>query len=252
MSSKDMMKMTHRPTKLTTTRYENMKILPFLLLIVFAATATVAQAQERNYSAQPDSEYNYMPVRDISQPDSVVKPNALGLDLMIGNTGFGLGFSYRHAITSTMFWTVNVTASEAKAPNEIDYIDPFTGQKFVPGKINQLFVFPAMVGLQYRLFKNQITDSFRPYVFAGLGPNAVLAAPYDQPLGYSFSHSRGYFGMGAYFGAGAYFGLDPHNLVGVSLRYYVLPMSHGIESLQNEPMANFNTFFIAFNIATQY
>ncbi|MCL4539929.1 MAG: hypothetical protein M1469_05365 [Bacteroidetes bacterium] len=223
-----------------------------LTILMVLALATAAFADQPNVAAQPDSEYASMPVRNIAQPDTNIKPNALGLDLMIGNSGFGLGFSYIHALNSTLSWTLNLTASEAKAPNEIDYIDPFTGQKFVPGKINQLFVFPAMIGLQYRLFKDQITDSFRPYIFAGLGPNAVFAAPYNQPLGYSFSHGKGYFGMGAYFGAGAYFGLDPHSLMGVSLRYYVLPMSHGIESMQNEPMANFNTFFIAFNIATQY
>ncbi len=226
-----------------------MRKVTFLVILAFAA---VASAKEPNVVAKPDSQYAYMPVRHIDQPDSNIKPNALGLDLMIGNSGFGLGFSYIHAINSTLSWTLNLTMSEAKAPNEISYIDPFTGQKFVPGKVNQLFVFPAMIGLQYRLFKDQITDSFRPYVFAGVGPNAIFAAPYNQPLGYSFSHGRGYFGLGAYFGAGAYFGLDPHSLMGVSLRYYVLPMSHGIESMQNEPMANFNTFFIAFNIATQY
>ncbi len=220
------------------------------ILLVLLVSAP-AFAEHPFVSSSPDSQYSYMPIRDVV-PDTTVRPHALGLDLMIGNSGFGGGFFYRQSITGTLSWMATFAISEAKAPNEVAYYDPWTGQKFVPGKINQLWVVPLMVGLQYRLFKDQITDSFRPYVFAGVGPNAIFAAPYDQPLSYSFSHGRGYFSAGGYIGIGAFFGTDPNSLIGVSLRYYILPMRHGIESMQNEPMANFNSFFIAFNIATQY
>ncbi len=221
------------------------------IILLSVCLAAVASAQEPNATARADSQYAFLPIKDIA-PDTTDKPNSVGLDIMLGNSGFGMGFFYRQAISSTLSWTFSLSASEAKAPNEVDYIDPFTGQKFVPGKINQLFVFPAMFGLQYRLFKDQLTDTFRPYVYGGVGPNAIFAAPYDVPLSTSFSRGRGYFGLGAYIGGGAYFGTDPNSLIGISVRYYILPMSHGIESLQNEPMANFNTFFITFNIATQY
>jgi hypothetical protein len=199
----------------------------------------------------PDSQYVYMPIKDM-EPDTTEKANALGLDVMIGNSGFGGGFFYKQRITETISWTASLSISEAKAPNEIAYYDPYTGQKYVPGKVNQLWVVPAMLGLQYRLFSDEITDTFRPYVFGGVGPDLVFAAPYDQPLSYSFSHGRSYFGGGAYIGLGAYFGSDPGSLLGVSIRYYILPLRHGVESMQGEPMANFNTFFIAFNIGTQY
>ncbi len=221
-----------------------------VILSVLLVSAT-AFAEKPNISAPPDSQYTYMPIKDM-EPDTAQRDNALGMDIMIGNSGFGGGFFYKQRISGTLSWTASFSISEAKAPNEVAYYDPYTGQKFVPGKVNQLWVIPAMLGLQYRLFRDEITDTFRPYVFAGLGPNAVFAAPYDQPLSYSFSHGRGYFGGGAYIGLGAYFGSDPNSLLGISIRYYILPMKHGIESLQNQPMANFNTFFIAFNIGTQY
>ncbi len=219
-----------------------------LILLMLSAAAF---AEKPFATVRPDSQYSYMPVRDI-EPDTTLKPHALGLDIMIGNSGFGGGFFYRKTITGTLSWTATLSISEAKAPNEVSYYDPWTGQKFVPGKINQLWVIPAMVGLQYRLFKDDLTDSFRPYAFAGIGPNVVFAAPYNEPLSYSFSHGKGYFSGGGFIGVGAYFGSDPNSLIGVSIRYYILPLSHGVESMQNEPMANFNSFFIAFNIATQY
>jgi len=221
------------------------------LLVVLSWGIVFAQDKTRT---TPDSEYAFMPIKDVA-PDTAEKTNALGLDIMLGTNGFGMGFFFKQAITSTLSWTFTISGSEAKAPNEQDitYYDPIYGwQKIVLGKVNQLFVFPAMVGIQYRLFKDDLSGSFRPYLSAGAGPNAIFAAPYDQPFGWSMSHGKGYFGAGGYFGIGAYFGLDPGSLLGISARYYVLPMTHGIESLQGEPMANFNTFFITFNIATQY
>jgi hypothetical protein len=214
----------------------------------------VAFGQDNGSSANPDSEYAFMPIKDV-KPDTAEKTNALGVDIMLGNNGFGMGFFYKQSITSTIAWTFSLSGSEAKAPNEItSYYEDYFGNvyKTVFGKINQLFVFPAMFGVQYRLFKDDLAGSFRPYVSGGVGPNAIFAAPYNEPLGWSISHGRGYFGAGGYIGLGAYFGLDPGTLLGISARYYILPMSQGIESLQNEPMANFNTFFITFNIATQY
>ena len=223
----------------------------FVLAILWTG---IALAQENNTPANPDSEYAFMPIKNVA-PDTTEKTNAIGLDIMLGTNGFGMGFFYKQSITGTLSWTFSLSGSEAKAPNEISY----TGYdiygnlvNITPGKINQLFVFPAMFGLQYRLFKDELAGSFIPYVCGAVGPNAVFAAPYDQPLGWSISHGKGYFGAGGYLGLGVYFGMDPSTLMGVSIRYYVLPMSHGIESLQYEPMANFNSFFITFNIATQY
>ncbi len=42
--------------------------------------------------------------------------------------------------------------------------------------------------------------------------------------------------------------------MGINIQYYILPMSknYDIQSLQGEPMANFNTFFLGFDFATQY
>lgn len=220
-----------------------------IALLVLFATGPALAANFINTPA--DTQETYMPMKTIA-PDTVVRPHALGLNLMIGNSGFGGGVFYRSAINSTLFWTVSFDISEAKAPNEVAYFNYWTGQKFVPGKINQLWVVPVTLGLQYRLFKDDLTDSFRPYVLAGVGPNAVFAAPYDQPLSYSFSKTRGYLGGGGYIGIGAYFGNSPNSLIGVSIRYYILTLSHGVESMQNEPMANFDSFFISFNIATQF
>ncbi|MFZ1081776.1 MAG: hypothetical protein WAO19_07605 [Candidatus Kryptoniota bacterium] len=229
--------------------------MAFLSAALFGLTAPVV-AQKSNTTTPPDSEYAFMPIKDLV-PDTTDKRSSIGLDIMIGNNGFGAGFFYRQDLNGTLSWTLSLSGSEAKAPNEVTtYYYDYYGypQETVIGKINQLFVIPAMVGLQYRLFKDEITNTFQPYINAGVGPDVVLALPYNVPLSSSLSNGHSYFGAGAYVGAGMYFGLTSNSVMGISVRYYILPMSknYGIESLQDEPMANFNTFFITFNIATQY
>ncbi len=244
---------------LTKLRRERMCKILILLLLLFAGSFGLTAgvfAQQTNATTQPDSEYAFMPIKDLV-PDTTDKRNSIGLDIMIGNNGFGMGFFYRQELNGTLSWTLSLSASEAKAPNETTtyYYDIYGyPQSTVIGKVNQLFVIPAMVGLQYRLFKDVITNTFQPYVNAAVGPNVVLALPYNVPLSTSLSNGHSYFGVGAYVGAGTYFGLTSTSVMGISVRYYILPMSrsYGIESLQDEPMANFNTFFLAFDIATQY
>jgi opacity protein-like surface antigen len=221
-----------------------------LLCITFLPLAVRAQ------ESQPDSAYIFMPIKNIA-PDTLNKTNSLGVNVMLGNNGFGIGFFYKQQINSTLSWMLSLSGSEAKAPNEVEtYYYDFYGNiyKTVLGKVNQLFVVPAMIGLQYRLFKDEITETFQPYVNAGIGPNVVLAFPYNTPFSKSFSGAHSYFGVGAYVGAGTYFGLTSNSLMGISIRYYILPMSkhYAIQSIQNEPMANFNTFFLSFDLATQY
>lgn len=231
------------------------------ILIALLFIVTMAQAQQKNSTStnatsQADSEYAFMPIKDVA-PDTASKMNSIGVNIMLGNNGFGLGFFYKQAINSTLSWTLSLAGAEAKAPNEVEtYYYDFYGNiyKTVLGKVNQLFVVPATIGLQYRLFKDIITDTFQPYINAGVGPDVVLAFPYNTPLSTSFSNAHSYFSAGAYIGAGSYFGLTANSVMGISVRYYILPMakSYHIESMQDEPMANFNTFFLSFDIATQY
>lgn len=231
-------------------------LIPILFLLIGDAYAQQLGTSASGATSQADSEYAFMPIRDLT-PDTASKSNTLGLNIMLGNNGFGMGFFYKQAITGTLSWTISLSGSEAKAPNEVEsYYYDYYGNvyKTVFGKVNQLFVIPAMVGLQYRLFKGEITETFQPYVNAGVGPDLVLAFPYNEPFSRSVSDAHSYFGPGAYIGAGSYFGLTSNSVMGISIRYYILPMSksYQIESLQDQPMANFNTFFLSFDIATQY
>jgi hypothetical protein len=194
--------------------------------------------------------------------------SAWGVDLLLSNNGFGAGAFYRHEFSDVLAGFVQLAISDVKDDSEVEYIDPYTGTSYTPGKINRLMLFPLTVGMQYRLFSETIADNFRPYVSAGLGPSFIMVAPYSTPTTVnldpqgtftyyeqidffdSLKKARMKMTLGAYVGAGAYFGMNSGTLSGVSFRYYFIPYAPGIESLQNVKITRFGGFYITLNFGS--
>jgi outer membrane protein W len=141
--------------------------------------------------------------------------------------------------------------------NEVEYVDWY-GQTFVPGKKNRFLLIPLHVGVQYRLFSEDIVDNFRPYLNAGFGPTLVLASPYDKEFFNSLGYSQAHYTVGGYIGIGAFFGLDKESLSGVNIRYYFIPFRKGIDSLEDlrngylTKKKEFGGFFITLNFGSLF
>lgn len=166
------------------------------------------------------------------KPIQPMMDDAWGVDILLSNNGFGLAGFYRHEYSRYVSGTMTFGIAESKDDNEVEYYD-YWGQSFVPGKINRFLMMPLLFGVQYRLFADDITDSFRPYVNAGAGPTVVLAAPYNREYFNSLGYAQSHYTVGGYIGAGAFFGSDMGSLSGINIRYYYIPFSGGIESLRD-------------------
>ncbi|MBI3585733.1 MAG: hypothetical protein HY088_01220 [Ignavibacteriales bacterium] len=211
-----------------------------------------------------------------SNPDIIQKStyqplrNAWGVDILISNNGFGGGAFYRHEYTDELSGFISFAISDVKDDNEVEFFNQFTGQNFVPGKVNRMILFPLTIGAQYRLFKDDIVDNFRPYLSIGLGPSMVFVSPYSTTKQYqgpdgailsqpeqveffnSLKYGKAHYTLGGYIGAGAYFGLDKGTLSGISIRYYLVPFSSGIESMNNVFIKTFGGFYITLNFGSLY
>lgn len=172
------------------------------------------------------------PDPEVTAPAHSDHDRAWGVDILLSNNGFGLAGFYRLQYTRELSGTVMLGIAESKDDNEVEYFD-YWGQSYVPGKINRFLMMPVMLGVQYRLFAEDITDSFRPYVNAGAGPTVVLASPYSKEFFNSLSYGRAHYTLGGYLGIGAYFGADMGSLSGINIRYYFIPFVNGIESLKD-------------------
>jgi hypothetical protein len=182
-------------------------------------------------------------------PPEKPSPNAWGIDLLVSTNGFGLGGFYRHEYNDDLSGFLDLSISEAKDDDEIDLIDIY-GNTFTPGKVNRFLVMPLFIGLEQRLFKDDIVDNFRPYVNAAAGPAVIYVFPYNQEYFSALGKGQPKYTVGGYVGFGAFFGSERSSLLGLNLRYYYLPYFSGLESLQNVTKKQFGGFVITLNFGS--
>lgn len=182
----------------------------------------------------------------------VYPDNSWGVDIMFGESGFGIGTFYRRQLSDNWTAFADLSFAEAKDEREIEYIDYF-GQTFVIGKKNRVFQLPLILGLQYRLFRGDIADNLRPYISAGAGPTLVITTPYEEEFFSAFGNAQSKFALGGHIGIGANFGIDKTSLVGISVNYFrVQFFDDGVESLFGKFKDNLSGFFIALNLGLMY
>jgi hypothetical protein len=211
----------------------------FIFLILFIIPTSFLFAQEIGELVPP-------------KPPMVFPSNALGFDLLFGESGFGFGGFYRRQISTKFTLFGDVSVSEAKDERELEYVDIY-GQTFTIGKQNRVFQIPFTLGAQFRLFENELTDNLRPYINAGVGPTIALTTPYAQEFFRAFSYSQVHYAVGGYAGFGANFGLDQKSLIGVSVRYYYTQfLDEGVEILTGRYKNSLGGFYITLNFGFMY
>ena len=194
---------------------------------------------------------------------------AWGFDISVSNNGFALGLFLRRELDDNLAGTLSLSISDVKAEGEMEFFDSF-GQSYVPGKSNRLLLIPMFASLQYRLFQEDITDSFRPFVDVGLGPCMVYVSPYSHTYVDTLSNNvissrtelvefftslksgQPRYTLGGFIGAGAHFGLDRTTLTGLSVRYMFVPFPDGIEVLSNALVRDVGGFYITLHFGSFY
>ena len=211
-----------------------MKFLPItgVFLFLLLPAQSLSQAPGSGHSGHDSTiVFGSMDKPANAQSQQQTFNNSMGANLMISPSGFGLGTYYRHEYTDNFSAFIDLSISEAKDDNEEDYVDQF-GNTYTPGKINRFLVLPLFVGIQQRLFSDDIVDNFRPYVTAAAGPAMIYVFPYNEEYFSALGHGSPKYTAGGYIGFGAFFGSERSNVLGLNLRYYYIPYPGGITSLQ--------------------
>ncbi len=179
--------------------------------------------------------------------------NALGLDIIFSEGGFGFGGFYRRQLSQKITAFGDFSFSEAKDEREFQYYDYYTDQTYTVGKKNRVFLIPVNLGVQYRLFEDVISDNLRPYLNLGIGPSLVVTTPYSKEFFNSFGYAHLNIASGGYFGLGANFGLDKSSLAGINVRYYIIHFfDKGVESLTGKFEKTLGGLFLTINIGMMY
>ncbi len=235
-----------------------MLVVRWLVLLLLTTIAYTAQAQTPvpgeskpqpgdDGTIPPDTVFVFTSPRPlVNHVERQQKIGGGGIAVLFSQSGFGLGFFYRHPITNQLWTTIELGISGARNSSEIESLyDPISGRLLVPGKINRLFIFPLTIGVNHRLFEESLSESLRPYISAGVGPTLVVSTPYEYEFFQSWGYARGYWRFGSYVGAGLLFGPQSKSDASFNIRYYYIPFGgDGLESIQGQPIKTFGGVFL--------
>ena len=240
------------------------RIFPSLLFTLFFCAGALAQSLTATDTTIVFTPSDPNLVRPQSYRPTV---KAWGLDLLMSNNGFGLGLFYRYEISDELSYMLNFAVSDVKDDTEFEQYDYF-GNSYTPGKKNRLLMIPFTASIQYRLFKDDIVDNFRPFINAGLGPTMVYVSPYTYDrIQYDFygnpykekmdfftslKYGKMRYTLGGYIGAGAYFGMEKGSLTGLSVKYFFARFPDGIEVMNGGYIRNFGGLFITLTFGSLF
>jgi hypothetical protein len=249
-----------------------MKRSVMFFCIAAAGMATVF-AQPRTFTGSSDTSARAS-LRPVGM-DSAPSPNLWGLDVLISMDGFGAGVFFRRELGNEFSGFLSFSISESKDEREMEMFDPYYQVSYVPGKLKRFLVLPLMAGIQYRLFSDDIVDTFRPYLNCAVGPSMIYMAPFVEFVpradgsGYDTREVEFFKSLGkgtprytaaAYVGIGANFGSVRSSVFGVNFRYYFNHVfGEGLPSLYNGNTKavsgtknDFGGFFITLNVGLGY
>jgi len=180
------------------------------------------------------------PLFESKEMTSAQLNNVWGLSAFFSDYGFGGGAFIQHKFGEDLSALVSVDFGTAKGPNEYAFIDEI--------KINDIFVIPLVLSLQYRILDDLLSENLRPYLTAGAGGVFVMTTPSTDNFFPSFGSAKIKVVPGGFAGLGANFGIDRHSTFGANLRYYFIPYPPpGVESTANTFLTNFNGMFLTVN-----
>lgn len=179
-------------------------------------------------------------------------PNALGINVIFGEGGFGLGGFYKNHLGHNLNGFIDFSFSESKDEREFDYVD-YYGNVYTFNKKNRVFMLPINLGLQYRLFSEELTDNMRPFISVALGPTIVITDPYEKEFFDAIKYATMKLAAGGYAAVGANFGVSKSTLLGLTIKYsFTHFFDEGVENLIDRYRKDIGTLSISLDIGWQF
>jgi hypothetical protein len=208
---------------------------PFLItftLLIFFTICSSLQAQDFDSSAETASDTK----------------RQVGLGFAMAESGSSLGLFIAWPLVPDYHFGVGLDAFLLRDSKQLDYYDYYTGIPVSYNKQNNVYLFDLMVTAKRRFFKEALSDDFRPFLSAAVGPIYGMNFP-EANITYSGIKKNDEFGwaFGGYFGCGIDFGVRSNNLVTVRAQYRIIPFAEKIGERSNHSM-----FELRFELAQRF
>jgi len=214
-------------------------LITVLTISLITYSVTFSQNPDVNKdSLQPKGKPFHMPVET---------NNNWSINILFSDNGFGAGATLFQQLSKNISLFEGLYFSGAKDDREFEATDIF-GNTFTPYKVNRLFMIPVNLGIQVRLFREDVTDNLRPQINFGLSPTAVIYTPYDIAFFPSFGYSRAKYTLGAFAGIGVDYLTSRKSSLSMNVRYYYTKLfGKGIESLKDNEKNYFGGLYFVFS-----
>jgi len=173
--------------------------------------------------------------------------NNWSINVLFSDNGFGLGAQVFKNFSHNVTMFGGIFFSGAKDDREFEVYDIF-GNSYVPGKVNRMFMIPINIGVQFRLFRDEVTDDLRPHINFGISPTAIIYTPYAESFFPSFGHAQAKYTIGAFTSIGVDYLTSKSSSLNMDVRYYYTQLfGQGIESLQSKEKKFFGGLYLVFS-----
>ncbi len=199
--------------------------------------------------SQNENTQNTQPQQKIALKERKEPNNNIGLNLSFSDNGFGLGATLYKQLSPNVSGFAGLSFSGAKDNREFEQIDIF-GNSYTPDKVNRLFMVPLNIGLQFRLFRNDVSDNMRPFINFGVTPTAIIYTPYDKSWFSSWGYAQAKYTVGGFVGAGVDYLSSKHTSMSLNVRYYYINLfGDGVNSISTEAKNFFGgiSFMFSYN-----
>jgi hypothetical protein len=219
-----------------------MKKLATLIVLLFISTSI---AFSQNPSKLKLNEKGGLKETLLSNPQKEYNNN-WSINVLFSDNGFGAGAQLFRQFSRNVSGFAGIFFSGAKDDREFEVVDIF-GNTYVPNKVNRMFMIPVNLGVQIRLFREDVTDDLRPHVNFGITPTAIIYTPYQESFFPSFGHARAKYTVGAFTSVGLDYLTSKKSSLSLDVRYYYTQLfGQGIESLQSKEKRFFGGLYLVF------
>lgn len=136
-----------------------MKFFIFFLTLFFSSFFSFAQSNTDDFDYETQFVYG------------------INLNTQSGLIG-GFSFRYSKAITETMFHSFSLEMVDVRHPKEQRRASRLTGEFFIPGKRNFLYVLRPQYGREWILFRKAEERGIQVNAIGAIGPTIGVVAPY--------------------------------------------------------------------------
>lgn len=110
---------------------------------------------------------------------TIIDKNVGGGDILLSNSGVGLGVFYERIIDEDWKFVSELFFSPVRNTDELEYLFDYNRYEYiVAGKVNRLYILPAIFGVQRYINIGELSKTLRPYIGIVASPTLIWEMPY--------------------------------------------------------------------------